>query len=803
MRLIKALGSIQGALLALLGLLACLVSYVLRVSLPKTRGTILAKGLDGTVEIVRDKWGIPHITAQSRRDLFFACGFVHAQDRLWQLELQRRAASGTLSEIIGEKAIIADRFMRRVGLRRNSESQLPELAQNIRDDLDAYSDGINAFLEATPWWRLPIEFLLLRVKPKPWTPQDSMAFVKLVGFVLAPNWDTQIVRSWLIERLGPKTVAALEPKYVPPKLITPKPGIIHDIEDHLTLLSEYGEVASWIPTAPASNSWAVDGTKSASGAPLIANDTHTPASMPAFWYEIHLKAKNLNVIGVSIPGFPVVIAGHNEHIAWGISSGMVNQQDVFVEQLNPLDPTQYMYEGGWREGTLVRETIKVRGKKKPVVEDILITHHGPIISPEISGAKRALALKSVPLESLGILIAARELMTAENWEEFKGALSHWSAPSMNFVYADTKGHIGWQLAGFIPNRGSRSGLVPARGWTKQDEWSGYIPFEVQPSVYDPPSHMVAAANNRPSDDHQLYFSGEWADSFRIRRITDLLEAKHLMTIGDFEAMQGDVASTAARDLLEFVLNFTSTDPGVLWALQQLRTWDCKVTTDSRAAAIFEVFGYRLYHNIFAEKLGNDIDYYMGKGIHIAAHINALGYRAASNLMRILRALPPDWFNPHTGGPAKTLDEAMELSFKEALTYLSKTMGKNKKKWQWGRIHTVTFPHILEKVPLVGRILNRGPYPLFGDMNTIPQASYDPAKPFSCTASIVTWRHITDCANFEVSESVMPPGASGQPASPYAHNQIVPWLTLSYHPLIFSDETIRKYAKDALTLTPRK
>ncbi len=794
----KAFRKPVNVILQMIGICALLISYLLRLSKPKTKGKMRAEGLESSIEIVRDQWGVPHLQGKTLQDIFFGCGIAHAQDRLWQLELWRRAASGTLSEIFGERTLAADRFMRRIGLRRNAEEQLPSLPEHSLVALEAYSRGINTVLKNLPWWRLPVEFLLLRFRPQPWTSTDSATIAKLIGFLFSPNWDAQIVRLWLIEKLGPKTASILEPLPMSLSLLTPRTKT-YDSKD-MELLDEYAEVSSWLSSiTSASNVWAVDGAKTASGKPILANDVHTPPTTPSFWYELHVITPDHNIIGVSIPGFPGVIAGRNSHIAWGVSVGLANQQGLFVEKLN-ADQTQYEYEGQWYKGALITENIRIRGQK-PAQEQIFITRHGPIINPLISGTRRALAFKSVALESLGLVTSAEKLMLARNWEEFREALTLWSSPSMNFVYADRDGHIGWQLAGFIPARPS-SGLVPARGWKAQDDWEEYIAFALLPSTFDPDSHIAAAANNQPSDARFIRLSGEWADPYRVRRITDILAAQDNLTLKKAAAVQGDVYSLVAEEILPFVFGLNPKDDELRWMINMLRQWDLRITKSSIAAAIFEVFAYRLYRNIFSEKLGEDLDYYLGKGVHTVAHINALGYRAASNLSRILSSLPEDWFlrtNPEDS--QRSLTKVLEQSLREAFAYLTEKAGKDRRKWQWGRIHKVTFSHVFGQLLILRKIFNVGAYPLDGDINTVPQASYNPMQPFNCTASVVTWRHIFDFANPEESLSVLPPGQSGQAGNKHFRNQLTLWLHNEYHPLVSSEALIRKYAKETLRVIP--
>jgi penicillin amidase len=373
-----------------------------RRSQPRIRGQMALPGLQGTVEVIRDRWGIPHIFAQDRHDLFFGLGFVHAQDRLWHMEFNRRTPSGTLCEILGEAALEADRLMRRVGLRRAAERETRRLDPETATIHEAYCRGINAFLEQHqgPW---PLEFTILRTRPASWTTADSLVLGRLMAATLAGNWDAEIARSWLVRQVGADAMADLEPPHAGGMPLVLPAGAESSPPDQRALqrARETGELAA-LTLGGGSNNWVVDGQKSATGMPLLANDPHLPPTMPMIWYQVHLKGGGFDVIGVSIPGLPGIAIGHNDRIAWGLTASVTDQQDLFVERVNPENPRQYEYQGQWREGTIIREEINIRGRAQPVVEEVLVTEHGPDIGPCIPGESRTLALRSIVLEEDGL-----------------------------------------------------------------------------------------------------------------------------------------------------------------------------------------------------------------------------------------------------------------------------------------------------------------------------------------------------------------------------------------------------------------
>src|SRR3990170_3700551 len=396
--------------------------YLLRRSLAKTSGTLRLRGLNGPVEVVRDRWVVPLIFARDEHDAMFPLGFVHGQDLLFQMDFYRRLASGRLSEVAGEVTLDIDRLMRRVGLHRAAGAQYGALGEETKSRLKAYAAGVNALLGSIEG-RLPLEFLVLRYRPEPWSAVHASLMGKWIGWVLAGNWDAEIARSRLVERLGAEALAELEPQYPVGAPVTVPPGSVSRRGDSL-LLAEYRQLASLSPLGGGSNNWAVDGQKSTTGKPLLASDPHLPAQLPNIWYEVHIQGGDLDVIGATIPGLPGVAIGHNRRIAWGVTASMGDQQDLYIERLNPQNGRQYEYRGRWRDADVVVEEIAVRGRA-PVREEVLVTQHGPVISPAIEGETRVLSLCSVPVQSSDLVEAGHLLTKARDWEGFRGALRPW------------------------------------------------------------------------------------------------------------------------------------------------------------------------------------------------------------------------------------------------------------------------------------------------------------------------------------------------------------------------------------------
>jgi penicillin amidase len=715
------------------------------------------------------------------------------------MDFYRRVFSGALAEVVGEPGVQVDRLMRRFGLRRAAGAQLRQIDAETMAGLEAYAAGVNTFMESVGG-RLPLEFLILRYRPQTWTVADSVAFGKFMGWMLASGWATQIVRSQLMAKLGPEVLSELEPHYPESGLLTVPPGTEYR-RGATQLLEEFQDLAKVLMPGGGSNNWVVGGEKSVTGKPLLANDPHLTAQMPSIWYEVHLCGGAIDAVGASIAGLPTIIIGHNRRIAWGITNSMTGQQDLYVEEVNPERRDQYRYKGRWRKGELLREEIVVRGRET-IVEEVLVTAHGPVISPAIEGETRVLSVRSVPAESTGLMRAGYSLMRAQNWDEFRDALRDWSAPGQNFVYADVDGNIGYQLGAHIPVRRRGRGLVPVPGWTDEYDWTGFIPFEGLPSVFNPPTHFAATANNQiVGDDYPHRIDGDWADEYRIGRIVEMLREREKHAIADFQRMHGDVYSALGRELAEFMGRLQPVDDESRKALDYVREWDGHLRPDSVAAAIVEAFFYHMYCNTFAHKLGDALDRYIGKGVHYLAPVTGYGLRVGSHLLRLIRQAPVDWF-PSRDGRRDTWEDVGLRSLREALEELRSRLGPDMSRWQWGRLHTISFPHMLGRGPLA-RLLSRGPYPLGGDHNTVAQAAYDPAAPYAAGLTIPSYRQIIDLSNLGNSVSVHTTGQSGQPGSRHFADMIKLWRRVEYHPMLFDREAILAQSEGTLTLEPRE
>jgi penicillin amidase len=595
---------------AIHGLTILARSWLTRSPQPQRQGQVHLPGLSAPVKIIRDHWDVPHIYGQTDADALFGQGYVHAQERLWQMDFNRRLTAGRLSEILGSAAVPLDRWIRILGLRRVAEQQPPLVEPEMRVMFDAYCAGVNAFIAAG---RRPIEFALLNYQPEPWTMIDSMAWAKMMAWDLGVNWETEILRARLAAQIGPELAAELEPPYLRDWPRTVPPGVDYSCIGN-EALRRAAEARKFTGPAPqdglGSNNWVVAGARTQTGQPLLANDMHLGLSAPAIWFENHLIGDTLNVTGVSFPGLPGVVAGHNAHVAWGYTNGFNDVQDIYLEHLRTVNDgrVQYEFKGEWLDAEMIHEAIRVKDAD-PVVETVIVTQHGPILNalaPDFMG-EQPLALRWTALEPDNIFGALLRLNRAQNCAEVREALRYWSAPTQNTVYADVQGNIGYSFPGKTPIRAKGRGRVPVPGWTGEYEWLGYVPFEELPHVYNPPQGYVATANNRVTDDDYPHWIGyDHSGGSRAERIAQLIEAHPKLSVADMQKMHLDQISMPALRVVASLNTLTTDDPELAAALKGLREWDGQLGAPSAPAAVYEVFVRRLIERLLSKKLGADL-----------------------------------------------------------------------------------------------------------------------------------------------------------------------------------------------------
>jgi penicillin amidase len=767
------------------------LGYLLRRPLPQLDGDIKLAGLTAPVEIVRDVWGIPHISARDPLDAFFGQGFCHAQERLWQMELTRRLAGGRLAEVFGPDALHVDRFHRRLGLYRAAQHEWDTAEADVRDILRAYAAGVNTCVDSVvASKKLPVEFVLARFQPEPWDPVDTLGFAHYLAYTQSPNWESELIRSRLIAKVGYAAAADLEPDVWQPD------------SDALPRLEDWGppempEPGELPPVAltggPAlSNAWAVSGARSSTGKPLLANDPHMFPHYPSVFYEAHLAAGGeLNVAGASVPGAPGILIGHNRHIAWGMTASMADVADLYVERLDPGDQRRTEFAGRWESGTLVRESIGVKGRSQPWVEEVLITRrHGPLLTPtaSIADEHRPLALRSMVLEAPSATAALLQINRATSWDEFRAAARDWGTPAMNLTYADSAGNIGYQLVGRVPIREQGEGLVPSPGWSGQYEWRGSIPFDELPTAFNPPDGLWANANHNVAKNSRYFFTREFIDPSRYQRIRQVLESKERHSAVDFGALQADEVSLPARRVAAaLVEHLAPTSRLERRALDELRGWDGRISGDSVAASIYEVFRSELVRARHADALGDMLPAVLGVGPHpLVAPVNSHYFLQTARVVRFVSESPDD--------------PAVRSGFRATVRWLARQFGPKVSAWQWGRLHALPLEHALSVRKPMGMVFNVPAFPWSGDLETVRAGGSWPPG-YKATGPISAYRFIADCGDWDNSLACIPGGQSGHRGSPHYADQVDAWRRVAYHPLSFTRPAIARVQRHTLRLVP--
>jgi len=810
----------------------------LRRPLPKTAGTLVLKGLHAPVEVIRDRWAVPHLYAEKAEDLFFAQGFVHAQDRLWQMEFQRRLGHGRLAEVVGPRGLDADRFTRILGFGRAAQASLATMDDETCALAEAYAAGVNAFLESTP--RLPVEFSLLRYRPEPWTVADSVVWGTVLAWGLSGNWEAELMRASLLERLGPEGVLDFELFYPPDyrTILTPHPSSPRGGEggadeypplsqrgrggtggegrggrEAEKLLAAYRAAQLYLqPTGAGlgSNNWVLSPKRTTTGAPILCNDPHLPPLMPGIWYLIHLSGGGFEVAGASLPGVPGILVGHNAHIAWGVTNAFTDVQDVYIEHFHPDDPERYLYAGGWERAQVIEEVIPIRGRR-PHVERVRITRHGPVISDLISrrrsphsplprcgrgaggeGRDTEFSLRWAGHEPAQTLQAVFRLNRAHDWESFRTALRDWSVPGQNFVYADTAGNIGYLLASRVPLRAKGEGLLPTPGWDGEHEWTGFIPGDEMPQALNPPAGYIATANNRATGaDYPYTLTTEWLTGWRAARIAQMIESRPRLSPADCAAMQTDLYSLPAERIVPHLLRLVPHDSQEAAALELLRTWDRRVTPDSAAATIYEGVVSYLIQQTLGKWLGPPDEGFVARGLGDVP-TSPLHDHLFDLMVTALETGQAPWLPDR--------ESALREALQTTLADLRRRFGPDPTDWQWGRLSRLRFQHLLGLGPLA-RLFNRGPYPLGGDGQTVRQADFPPTWPPGPAHIIPGYRQVFDLSDWDRARVIVIPGQSGHPGSRHYADLVRPWLRGELVPLLWSRAKVMTAARARLRLEP--
>jgi penicillin G amidase len=747
--------------------------------LPTIDGDDRLIGLHERAEILRDKFGVPHVFASDRHDLFYLQGYVTAQDRLWQMDIYRRAAEGRLSEVLGEPGLESDRTLRTIGLARAAALDLPIASPEAKEILQAYADGVNKFIEQHGD-SLPFEFLLLGYKPEPWSPLDSVTIAKLQLWDAAGNYTQELVRANLAERFGLDVLPTL----------MPDPGatvaydraawdaVTTDLAGNVVAAAPASLLGSGAIDGLGSNCWALGGSKTKSGKPLLAGDPHLPVRNPSIWFEVALTSADIALTGFSIPGVPGVVIGHNDKVAWSFTYAEADTQDLFVEHQDPTDLRRYEYRGAFEAATFVRETIKVKGKSDPVNVDVAITRHGPIITPVVPGLKSQVALRWSALDAGKTLDAVIGMNTAKNFDEFKRAAADFSGATLNACYADTAGHIGYLLVGRLPDRPG-DGRMPVPGWTGAFDWRGLMPADANLAVLDPSDGLILSANQRPpamTSSSAGYF-GEWDPGFRYSYLKSVLDQTKSADVAALSRLQNDYTSLPVQRYRDAMVAARPTTALGQQVQKVVREWDGSLAVDSAGAAIYESWLLQMTKVVFGDKMGATLyDDYATNG------------RMTFALYQLIGSTTSPWF-VSLGDPSLSGRDALAgLALDETGKELTKRLGGDIAKWRWGDLHTIAWEHPLSAVKPLDLILTIGPVRRAGDGYSANNGAYSLTKPFTVRTQ-PSERQIVDLGDIDASVSIIPTGQSGQPFSRHWGDQTPLWANGQTKPMALAKERI--------------
>ncbi len=755
---------IAAGLAVLLVILAGGSYLYLRSSLPQTDGRIvLAAGPKAEIRIARDADGVPQIIARDDEDCAFGLGFVHAQDRLFQMELLRRYAAGRLAEIFGPEAVPVDRQMRVLGLYRAAEQEVPSLSPAVNRALAAYAAGVNAFLSSRHG-PLPPEFLLLRFSPRPWRPADSLAWGKLMALQVGGNYRGELLRASMARTISSADLAVLYPQY--PKGAPITLAAMRPIYRRLAL----GRLLDALPPAVgpryASNNWVVDGRHSASGKPLLANDPHLDFGAPGPWYLARLTTPEGDVAGATAPGLPFVVIGHNRHIAWGFTTTTADVEDLFIEKIDPADPTRYLTPDGSAGFLARREKIIVRGAA-PVDLLVRATRHGPVLSDVLSPGTAdpgyVLALSATFLRPQDRSAEALwDASHAVNWAGFRAAWRNFVGPVQNIVYGDDSGTIGFIAPGLVPIRKKGDGWLPAPGWTGEYDWDGFVPFDALPSAVNPISGRFVSANNRIVPDGYPYFlSRDWDLPDRAERINALLDATPMQTPATSAAIQADTYSLMAKQLVPLMTRIAPADQFSRQAIELLRNWDFRMDRDKAAPLLFTAWLRQFSHAVLFGRFGNVVAGYWG---------------LRPEVMEAVLTERPDWCDDAKRPGTETCAGRLAQSLAAALAELRLAYGDDIGEWRWGRAHVAVFANpVFSHIPMLRDRLDPA-IATGGAGDTVdhaPSLLRNDRNPFEQTFG-ASLRIITDLAAPRDSRMIIAPGQSGNPFSGHFADLLRRW-----------------------------
>ncbi|MFC4354883.1 penicillin acylase family protein [Chryseomicrobium palamuruense] len=756
---------VLGIIVTLALIAVLIVNWFIGSTKPVIEGELAMPSLEEEVLVTRDEEGVPHIDAKSDADLYRAQGFVQAQDRLFQMDLARRQASGRLAEVVGEAALSTDQFFLTFSLRDAAKKSYEGYSEEAKQVLAWYAEGVNDFIRfAKEDSQLSYEFTLLGYEPEEWTPVDSLTIGKYMAYDLGGNWSTLAIRHWALQNLAESKAQELFITY---------PDVSQAIleANKQTPVQVGANFPTDILPHPfnGSNNWVVAGSKTASGEPLLADDPHLGLSTPSIWYQMHLMSPEQNVSGVIFAGVPGIILGHNEEVAWGVTNVGPDVQDLYIEKPNPENPYEFSYDGEWEEAEVRHYEIGVKDQDS-VSYEVVVTRHGPVISDVLydeSNPEAVFSMQWTALEPTQELQAILEMNKSSNWEEFESALEQFHAPAQNFVFAAKDGTIAYKANGRFPLRKQGDGQLPVPGDSSDYGWDGYVPYDELPRTVNPDEGFVATANNQViEEEYPYHITDFWGQSYRYERIAEVLEAQDDLTVGDMMALQMDQHNLQARRFLPQMLDalegsHLATDYAELW--QSLRAWDQIDNKEMAQPLVFNKWIRKLPDVLFKDDIPEDIYAMMPGKANITDQLQQ-NYADGETSV---------WVEEFGGYEAW-----LEAAFKEMMGEMSEKHGADWQDWKWGEEHQLTFKHPLSAAsPILAKLLNPTPVPIGGSAVTPQAAAFNDAGEVTHGAS---WRFVADLSDLTSAYHIVGPGQSGHLKSKWFHSQVQDWAEGNYH-----------------------
>ena len=764
-------------------------SFLAPTSIPY-EGTISDLDVEDKVEVYFDDYGVPSVFASNDSDMFKAAGYIGARDRLFQMSFMKYAYKGQLSLVLNDSLFAEDTFLRTLGFEKIAKETLEKVPSSTLQHLEDTCFGINTYVQSLSPQDYPLEFKLIGVEKLPiFEPLDIVALSTMMAWELQGGWDSELFFGAINEQLGSDYLNEILPFYNDSFItIASNDVLLKSYQDFASDTKKIREILKTDRDGYGSNAWVVSGSKTDTGFPLLANDPHLSYGQPPWWYEIRLKSDNYNFGGYGLYGFPLPVIGHNDHIGWGFTNVMTDDMDFYVETLNE-DKTQYMLDGIWKDLKIEQETISLKsGDKKTII--IRSTHRGPIVSdihPDAKGQSKAISFKWTEFDAFDETTALFMLAKATNWDEFSDASKLFGAPGQNWTYADKDGNIGWRPNSKIPIRLGAEQLIPFDGSTSKHDWTGYVPFDEMPYVYNPEKGYISNGNNKTiDDDYPYYISRYWADPSRGEQIDRRLKVNSKLDVEDMKSILNEITSPFAQEYSTlFINNYSegfSENGDEIYDI--LNGWDGVESIDSDATVVFHAIYIQLVQNLFQDELqsfGND----SFDTFYSLKYIRSLAIRSIFDRNATL------WVDNVLTSKKETLNDIVNQSFDDAHDFLTKNYG-NPKELTWGDVHQVTYRHRLNGDPLVKRFINFsiGPFPMAGSGMTPRAASYSVSDPFDVRAGS-SMRRVIDFANFDNGFSILPTGQSGVFKSPHYRDQTSLYNKGKFKPFKFSESVIKE------------